>query len=456
MKYALFLARSTELLLGSLGAPAPPRDQWLEAGMRRFLRYWSDARPGSVRELELLLSLADPDLRLQVRADAANQLHVTLVWRRGPRSGEKTESFQAARLAAAAARIISWWTPFGVRLTWAMSWPGAALLAIPVLEPEDEMRTDTSLLLAFASSFLDTHRRAAQPPRTWIGFEAVTAATRGRQEMILANPALDRFLFNVGPWRAVVRVEHYSEGAGWREYRLRALAPATYLELIAPPGVDGGDFHLNDQPLTPDPVHRWPEYYRFHLPGPLTVGQMYRFRCTDGNPTLAPLWFNPALFEACRYDPRRRKYVRESRPGGDEPDSFPNWVAGNQGCGGDVGVHHQPFPVDLGRAAESDREVLARAAHVMLGRRLIRRADVERLVSGFFPSVEAVHCKEASWTERTGFFQRVVHGQLVHLKTACAGKESADRLRAAVDRFLRAHLRAGIPVRVELTNEVKS
>jgi hypothetical protein len=433
-----------------LGCPGLPDEFCTSAGLRRFLRGWTSGRPGSLRELGLVLGTADPAVTLAAVEEAPHRLRLHITWRRW-RAGPDLAAFapQARRFAAAVAEVIDWWRPRSVEVAWGMAWPGAALLAGPPAQPEPVMKSNPALVEMFARDILGVSRRGPVPPRGWLSLAGRAPFAARRGEVVVGNAALEAFLFNVSPFSAAVRVEREVAQPGRTELRLTALRRLSRLELLGPPGFDGAEFRLDGEPLAPRPVARWPELYAFRPAEPIKPGRTFRLSCSHVDTGALPLWANPVLFETCRWEPARNRYERDFRAGGDAPGSYPNLVRG-RGPAGFI----QPFALDEGSAAEEDASLFARAARVMIGRRLARRSDVARLVAGHFRGVRRVAWSEDTWSPSgAGGWAPSVEGEVARVFAACKCGASAGRLRAAVTRFLSRHETYGVPLRVEVIAE---
>ena len=358
MKTASPLGTAAAVLLQLQGLPVPPRDLWRARGLRNYVRDWSRVNSGSLGELELLLRWLDPGVEVRMPSDGS--AHAVVLWKSDPDEG--------SRIAEAAEEILEAWMPFGVRFTWEMAWENVPMMTRTERRspPRAERpEADSKLPVQVAEALLGLRRRPAVPPRVWIGIEATRPTQCDCGAMILANAHVDRFLTNLAPWRATFRIDQQTATPGTRTCLLTALASKDHLELLARPGgLD--EVTLDGRSLTCEPVPRWPEYCRYALPEPLVVGRQYRLLGHGRDGIASPeIWLNPLLFEAVRFEERRRRYVRDPRRER-EGESYPNLTAGPS----DEVVHRQPFAPSELRDAESDGEFLARARRMMLGRRI--------------------------------------------------------------------------------------
>jgi hypothetical protein len=303
-------------------------------------------------------------------------------------------------------------------------------------------------LVRLASALTGVRRRAAIPPRTWIALDADSTVARAKGDLVFANTSLDRFLVNVGPWRAALRVEGRLMRPGGVELTVLPLRPVRTLELLADSSAIE-EVRLDGRRLEIDPLVRAPHLTRCLLTAPLRPGRTYRVTCRGSAPA-DRVWVNPVLVEAAKFVARRRVYIpafwTESMPAG----TFPDLIAGNAG----VTTHVQPFAVRPAIPEETDEQLLARARRVMLGRRVVRRADLAYLVRELVPDVARVECSTTCWGEEIDGWLTTREGELIVVRPA-VGADPAT-VRAATERFLRSHLPAGLPTRVELFTEGRS
>src|SRR5262249_17522730 len=149
----------------------------------------------------------------------------------------------------------------------------------------------------------------------------------------------------------------------------------------APPEWGEASWTINGVPVRRRPVAAWPDLFSFDLPEPSRQDVQQRLcgRRPVG-PGGAPGrgYPNPVLFEAA-LPGGDYSYQPSCGAGGEPPGTFANLIQGGEG----IDDHVQPLTVNAGRPAETDPEWFARASAVLLGR-LMRRADVERLVAGRF------------------------------------------------------------------------
>jgi hypothetical protein len=443
------LERQTRLLLGLLGCPARMSGQWTTAGMRRFLSRWSNGQAGSLRELELVLGLADPDVRLFGTEGSDGRLRIDITWSRWKTVADLTElSHAAAAFTAWVSAVITWWEPLGVSANWSAVWPGAAVIVAPDLEREADMPQEARLLEQFAADFLRVRRGRPVPPRCWVSLSGGGSAVRARHEIVLGDTTLDRCIFNVGRWSPAVRVEDEQVTPGRTELKLTALREITRLELLARPGLDRADFRVNDHPSAPAALHRWPERYDLPLASPVRRGTAIRVVCNAPTEEPVALWTNPVLFETCRYT-KSRAYERDFRDGGDPPGTYRNVVR----PGGETIIPCQPFPLTDGLPEESDCALFNRAARAMLGRHIARRSDLARMVAALFPAAEGATCAPGGWeeTDPSGW-KRHVEGEI--LRVVCAARDDASirRLQAGVERFVRRYATVGRRILVQMAS----
>jgi hypothetical protein len=454
----------TAALLRLWGCPPPPAALWTPSGARRLLREWPQTRPGSVRELKLVLGVVDPAVRVETEQVRRGSLLVRITWRRWQTATELSAiAPQAGELVAATEAVLAWWKPLGLTLASEILWPGGSLVVSPAPMGKVPMSHNDHLLEQFAGRFLGVRHGQPVPARTWVALGASGLLEKRPREVVLGDVRLERFLFNVRPWKATVRVMEEVIAPGQTELHLAALREVSRLELIGPAGLDRADFRLNGRAAVPESWPERPEHYVFFLPEVVRPGDAVHFSCTPApaagraEDPASPadtqdaegvrFRVNPALFEACRYHTSDREYRRDFRPGGDVGGSYPNIVAG----GGGLTTAEQPYPLDEGTAQESDDSLFARARHVMLGRHLARRHDVVALVAGRFPGIEHVECSEVVWEERDAAgWVREVPGVRVTVRSACRPGEATARLRARLERFLSHHLPAGVTSRVEV------
>src|SRR5207248_726326 len=103
-----------------------------------------------------------------------------------------------------------------------------------------------------------------------------------------------------------------------------------------------------------------------------------------------------------------------------------------------ITAHFQPFAIPAATPAETDEHLLARARRVMLGRHIVRRSDLEKLVRDLVPGVAAAKCIETSWTQERNGWLKSISGVRVALRPTADAQ--SVRVQAATERFLRAHL----------------
>lgn len=436
-------------LLDLIGAIGPPPDLWMTYGVRRFVQEWSTAQPGSVRELELLLGLADPQVQVFARSASRNDVRLLINWNRWRSASELAAAGDAPhRLVRSVHAILAWWSPFLVQYKFDMTWPDVAFVVSPPLPLEKPaVPTDDILLLQLAGELTGVHRRAAVPSRTWVSLESETSQIRARHELVLANSHLDRFLVNTGPWRANLRVDRRGVKKGNVELSVTALCRSPNIELLARPGTLD-EIWLDGKVLTPQPLVRAPQLWRCQLQEPLRVGKTYKLTCL-GRVEPAQVWVNPVLVEAAKFQARRRVYIPDYWSESQEEGMFPDLIAGQDG----IVIHYQPFYIPASKPAETDSEVLARARRVMLGRRTNRRADLSYLVRELVPGVHQATCCDGEWFEQQDGWRKEVKGVRVTIipKTEAAGDPAT--VKSATERFLKSHLSAAIPTRVELKQE---
>lgn len=436
------------VVLQLLGCPGLPQDLWMAEGVGRFLAGHPGVMPGSLRELELVLGLVDPEVDLEARPGG----RLCIAWRRWKTAEEMAVlSPTATRLADAVARLVAWWCPTDAECEWSMHWPAAALVVASHDVEEKAMYEEPPLgwLERFAAEVLDVHRRPPTPSRGWFTLRAERPAFKRLHELVLGDRSLEHFVFNVQRWSASVRVDDSSEGPGRAEYLLTVLGRLERLELVARPGLDRALFLCQDQEIHPAGSHRWPERYVFSLPRPIECGERLRVECTAEGDTPVRLWFNPVLMEACTYQAKPRQFERDCSAEW-PPEEYPNLVAG----GSELVSHDQPFPLRAAELEESDRALFARARKAMLGGRLTRRHDLTRLVEGEFPEVRSIRWeRDARWTEPTPMgWLREVRGEQVTIAVKRADSRSAGPVAAAVERFLARHWTWERPFRVEINN----
>ncbi len=454
----------TAALLRQWGCPPLPGGLWTPSAARRFLHESLRTRPGSVRELALILGIVNPGVRVEATRQGLRHLLVRITWRRWKTPKALVAiAPQAGALVAATERLLAWWKPLGLTLQCEILWPGGSLMVSPRAPSEFAMSRNDRLLEQFAGRFLGVRRHEPVPPRTWVSLGTEGPLARAPHEVVLGDVRLERFLFNIGHWKASVRVVSESIDPGRTALHLTALRELGKLELVGPVGLDQADFRLDGRPLVPASWPRRPDHYVFLLPDGVRPGESLNLICTyaaeagpiEGEPRTrgadraegVRFWVNPALFEACQYHPVRREYRRDYRAGADEDGSYPNIVAGGAG----IKTAKQPFPLDEGEAEESDDSLFCRARQVMLGRYLIRRHDVTTLVAGRFRGVDQVECSEEVWHERdrSGWL-REVRGVRVQVRCSDRDEQAVARLKAGLERYLSRHLPAGLTIRVEV------
>jgi hypothetical protein len=442
------MIRQTRLILALLGCPIRLVEHWTEAGMRRFLRRWANGQTGSLRELELVLGLADPAVRVVGKTECEGKLTITITWSRWTTFEELTTfSRCAADFAGWVSAVIAWWEPLGLDTTWTSVWPSAALFVSQPSDLRDEnMDQDTRLLEKFAADFLRVRRCSAVPPRCWVSLTADALTTRGRHEVVLGDTSLNRCIFNVGRWSPALRVEDATTGSGRSELKVTALQDIHRLDLLGQPGMDRAHFEVDGKTTIPQSGPSWPERYTFTLVTPIRQGRVFRVVCDAGNGDNVQLLPNPALFEACRFS-AARAYERDFRNGGDPPETYRNVVRPAAG----VISACQPFSLTLGQPEESDGMLFSRAARRMLGRCIERRSDVARMVLGHFPSINQATCTPGDWEEAgASGWKRHFKGQVLRIVCSQSDAITVANLKASVERFVRRHVTANSPILVDI------
>jgi hypothetical protein len=482
-----------EAIVRLAGCPVgAERKLWTTDGVAGFLESWEDAEAGSPMELELFLRPLDPRVRVQfinsltgrgtTFRPSRDDGGILMAVPPGPRQGTARITWSRPELAAsgrvladAVRRIVSWWVPLGFdRVRWSMNW-NRGPLAVARREPpkrwEAGMSADVDLMVRYAETFLGVRRREPVPARALVSIQARVPVSKHAGEVILAHRSLGEFLVNPEPFQPAWRLVEKRVSRDRLTATLIPIDPdraVDRLEVLAPPECQGWRWSIDGVAMAPDPIHSSPELFGFNLTSSATRRGPVRLqaeRPLGGGPDRPRelfLYPNPVLFVAAQRT-QEHTYQHWFGPVDARPFQYVVLAAGGYGLLGfavdpaEADKSAQPLAVDPAQAEESDTELLARASELVVGR-LARRTDVERLVAARFPAVRFITCQLASWLE-PGPPVRFIQGVDITAKTGRLESDSnadhGERIRASLQRYLEARLRAGLAprLRMELDNE---